>query len=235
MPKIVPIVEGDGEVTAVPILFRKLLGEMQRYDIQIAPPKNAHGIANLQKAEGLEKFVRHAWKERDCGAIVILLDADNECPVEVAKDFSRRISAMGVIHTVVIVCAARMYESWFLASFETLVGKELNGRSGLVKSKTPPAEIESIRSPKAWLNDCFPKGRAYKETEDQEALSQLLDSSLVKERSRSFRRLWQALSEALDAIDKNKKIVTPHFSDDTDDAGTHDTSAKSQAKKRKGR
>lgn len=235
VPKIVPIVEGDGEVTAVPVLFRKLLGEMQRYDIQVAPPKNAHGRANLQKAEGLERFVRYAWKERDCGAIVILLDAEGECPVEIARDFSRRISAMGVIHTVVIVCAARMYETWFLASFETLVGKDLNGRQGLIKSKTIPEEIESVRSPKSWITDCFPKGRAYKETEDQEALSQLLDISLVKGRSRSFRRLCQALREALDAIDKDEKIVTPHFPDDPDNTDTHDTSAKTQAKKRKGR
>jgi hypothetical protein len=35
MPKIVPIVEGAGEVNAVPILCTKLLYERQRYDIFI--------------------------------------------------------------------------------------------------------------------------------------------------------------------------------------------------------
>ena len=231
--KIVPIVEGDGEVTAVPVLLKKLLSEIGRYDIQIAPPKNAHGRANLQKAEGLEKFVKHAWKERDCGAIVILLDAENECPVDVARDFSNRIIAMGVIHTVVIVCAARMYETWFLASLETIIGKDLNGRPGLTKEKSLPAIIESINSPKSWLNDCLPIGRAYKETQDQEPLTQLLDVSLVRERSRSFRRLCQALNEALAAIDNGSKIVTPFFSDSTPELTTRSSLSAVGKKKKK--
>jgi len=49
VPKIIPIVEGDGEVTAVPALLRKILVQATRYDIQIARPKNANGRGNLLK------------------------------------------------------------------------------------------------------------------------------------------------------------------------------------------
>ena len=211
MPKIVPIVEGDGEMTAAPILFRKLLDEMNRYDIQVASPKNAHGRGNLQKTDGLEKFVKYAWKEPDCGAIVILLDAEQECPKVIAKDFSQRIIALGVLYPVVIACAKRMYETWFLASMETIVGKDLNGRPGLANKNLTISDVESIKGPKGWLNDLFPPGRAYRETADQEAMTRLLDTSLAKERSRSFCRLCHALEQALEAIDKGSKIVTPSF------------------------
>lgn len=66
MPKIVPIVEGDGEVDAVPKLLWKLLAEKQRWDIQVTRARNAHGCENLKKHGGLESFIERAWREPDC-------------------------------------------------------------------------------------------------------------------------------------------------------------------------
>lgn len=233
MPKIVPIVEGDGEMTATPVLFRKLLDEMNRYDIQVASPKNAHGRGNLQKTDGLERFVKYAWKEPDCGAIFILLDSEDECPREIARNFSQRIETLGVLYPVVIACAKRMYETWFLASIETIVGKDLNGRPGLTNKNLAISDAESIKSPKGWLNRLFPPGRAYRETADQEALTRLLDTSLAKERSRSFRRLCHALEQALEAINTGSKIVTPSFTDsDIKPSATGYTAVRKRGRKR---
>lgn len=204
MPKLVPIVEGDGEVMAVPVLLYKLLHAMNRYDLQVAPPKNAHGRHNLQKPNGLEKFVKHAWKERECGAIVILLDAEEECPVDVIKDFFKRVTALGVLHPVVIVCAKRMYETWLLASSETI---------GLPIESTLAKDPESVKNPKRLFNEHFPPGRIYKETEDQVAMTNKLDTALAKERSRSFRRLCHALEQAIEALDNGAKIVTPSLAE----------------------
>jgi hypothetical protein len=184
---------------------------MNRHDIQVATPKNAHGRTNLQVAGGLEKFVRYAWKERDCGAIFILLDAEDQCPRDIALDFSTRIHNLGVMFPVVIVCAHHMYETWLMASIETIAGKDLDSRPGLPKGITPPQDVETIKSAKSWLNSYFPSGRAYKETEDQAAITRLLDTALVHQRSRSFRRLRHAVEEAIEAIDKNLKNVTPSF------------------------
>ena len=205
MPKLVPIVEGDGELKAVPVLLYKLLHELQRYDIHVAEPKPAYGRDNLLKPGGLEKFIRYAWKERECGAVLILLDADDDCPLALVRQLAPRITALGLLYPVVIVCANRMFETWFLASFATLAGQmEL-------RADEPPADAEAVKNPKDWLNQRFPHGRAYKERADQEALTRLLDAELTRTNSRSFRRLCHALTEALAAIDGSAKLVTPSF------------------------
>jgi len=203
VPKLVPIVEGDGEVPAIPALLRKLLQAITRYDIQIARPKNANGRGNLTKKGGLERFVQYAWKEPDCGAILVLLDSEGECPQDIAKDFSQRIIAMGVIFPVVIVIAHRMYEAWFLASIATIAG-HLDLPDGL----QPPEDPEEVGNPKAWMNKNFPSGRTYKETLDQEAMTHLMDIALAGS-TRSFQRLQHAIDQALLAIDTDTRIVTP--------------------------
>ncbi|HMY75917.1 MAG TPA: DUF4276 family protein, partial [Blastocatellia bacterium] len=202
-----------------------------RYDVQVAVPKNAHGRSNLQKPDGLERFLKHAWKERECGAVLILLDAEGECPVTIARDFSRRAAALGLLHPVVIVCARRMYEAWFLASLETIAGKDLAGRTALLDVPLPASDVESISNPKSVLNDRFPKGRIYKETEDQEAMTRLLDTTLAKERSRSFRRLCHAVEQALKAIEAGAKIVTPSFAEEQNPPAP--AAAEKRGKKRK--
>lgn len=178
-----------------------------RYDIQIARPKNANGRGNLTKEGGLERFVKYAWKEPDCGAILVLLDSEGECPRSIAMDFSKRILTMGVIFPVVIVIAHRMYEAWFLASIATIAG-HLDLPAGLL----PPLDAEAVGSPKAWINDKLPPGRAYKETQDQEAMTHLMDITLAST-TKSFRRLRHAIDQALDAIDTQIIKVTPMFPD----------------------
>ncbi len=209
MPKLVPIVEGDGEVTAVPLLLRRILTEIGRYDIQVNSGKNAHGRGNLEVENGVEKFIRHAWKERDCGAILLLVDADKDCAKELARMFSKRIEAMGIIYPVVIVCAKHEYETWFLASLESIAGNNLGGRPGLRAGLAGPPNVEDIGNPKGVLNKHMPSGRAYKETEDQEAMTQLMELELVKPRSRSFRRMYHAVEQALEGIDTGTRTVSP--------------------------
>ena len=209
MPKIVPIVEGPGEVEAVPKLLWKLLTEMGRSDIQIEHPQNAHGCGNLTTSGGIERFVKNAWTKRECGAVLILVDADKQCPVQIAADFSRRIIAIGVRFPVVIVVAKCEYETWFLASLETIAGVPLNGGHALPADLVYPDEVEDRVGVKGWITQQFPKGRIYKETIDQASMTRLIDLERVRQRSHSFRRLCHALTEAIDAIDQSLVIVTP--------------------------
>jgi hypothetical protein len=209
MPKIVPIVEGYGEVDAVPNLLRKLLQGNNRWDIQVATPKNAHGCTNLIKPGGLERFVQLAGLERDCAVVLILMDADERCPKELAFAFSKRIQAMGAKYSVVIVIAKCEYEAWFLASLETLAGQSLEGRPGLPVGLQYAEDVEKRVGVKGWLSRQFPEGRIYKETEDQAPMARLLDVALAKKRSRSFRRLTHAIEQALRAVDTGAVIVTP--------------------------
>ncbi len=211
MPKIVPIVEGPGEVEAVPALLWKLLAERDRYDIQVETPQNAHGCGNLTKPGGIERFVQNAWTKRDCGAVLVLVDADKKCPVEMAADFARRILALGVRFPVVIVIAKCEYEAWFLASLETIAGVPLEGGYALPAGLTYAGEVETHAGVKGWITDQFPQGRIYKETIHQASMTKLLDRERVRQRSRSFRRLCHALEQAVEAIDQNLRIVTPEL------------------------
>jgi len=98
-----------------------------------------------------------------------------------------------------------MYETWIVASIETIAGK-WDVPAGL----TPPVDVEAIPNPKTWINEHFPRGRAYKETQDQEAMTVLLDLGLASS-ARSFRRLDHGLQEAVQAIDTGTRIITPRF------------------------
>src|SRR5438067_1801215 len=137
MPKIVPIVEGDGEVEAVPLLLGKLVAGMRRPEIGISrPPLSAGSCANLTRAGGLEGFIQIAALRSDCAAILVLMDADKGCPLKIAQDFVGRINSLGTKHPVVVVIANCEYEAWILASLESIAGRDLEGRPGL------PAGIE---------------------------------------------------------------------------------------------
>lgn len=168
-------------------------------------PRVLIGRGNLTKEGGIEKFIRYSWKERDCGAIVVLLDADKDCPLSLAQDLTRRVEAIGLLFPVVIVVAKRMYETWFLASIATIAG-----HLDLPVDLIPPPNVEDIPNPKAWIEEHFPTGRAYKETQDQEAMTKLMDIDLATS-SRSFQRMLHAIRQALEAIDTGEKLVTPRF------------------------
>lgn len=211
MLRIVPIVEGDGEVEAVPLLLGKLVAGMGRPEIGISrPPLNAGSCSNLTKFGGLERFVQTAALRPDCGAILVLMDADKGCPLKIAQDFVARITALGTKHSVVVVIAKCEYEAWFLASLDSIAGKDLAGRSGLPSGTTyPEADVETLVGVKGWLDRQFPGSRKYKETFDQAPMTRLLRPDLVAPRSRSFRRLQHALEEAVAAIDLRQVVVTP--------------------------
>lgn len=211
MPKIVPIVEGDGEVGAVPLLLGKLVAQMGRPEIGISrPPLNAGSCTNLTKPGGLERFVQNAALRSDCGAILVLMDADKGCPLKIAQDFVARVTALGTKYPVVVVIANCEYEAWFLASLDSIAGKKLENRAGLPVGTTYlEPDVETLVGVKGWLNRQFPGSRKYKERFDQSPMTHLLRPDLVAPRSRSFRRLQHASEEAVAAIDARQVVVTP--------------------------
>ena len=209
MPKIVPIVEGKGEVAAFPKLLHRLLHENQRYDIQVVEPKSAHGCNNLKKPNGLEKFLRYAAIEPGCSAILILMDADGDCPRKLARDFASRVQTAGLRFPTVIVIAKCEYEAWFLASLDTMTGKPLTDGVMLPVGLEFTGAIEAERNVKGWLTERLPGSRAYKEDEDQAAFTQMIDIELAKQNSRSFRRLCHAVEEIIAAIVSGTIVITP--------------------------
>ena len=195
MTTIIPVVEGAGDVAAFPVLLRLILQQMyNRPDIIVAQGNmvvRANGRQNLENK--LEKFLGHAQNKPECDAILVLLDTDGECPVELAQRLLQRCEEIGLIRPVEIVCAHWTFESWFLASLETI-----KGQRGISEAAALSLDAEDIQNPKQWLTNHMPDGQAYKETLHQASLSSFIDIELTYHNSRSFRRLCHALELLLD-------------------------------------
>lgn len=188
---IVPIVEGRGDEAAAPVLVRRIISERnERYDIDVLRPKTAKGKGALTKR--LEDFLGYAHLTEGCAAILVLLDADESCPADLATELADRARAIRLDVPVVIVCAKREYESWFLASDEDFQG-----------------DAEEYNGAKQWLNRRFATGLTYKETQDQVRFSATMDIEAAFEASRSFRRLCSAVDQLITFVDDGLVMTTP--------------------------
>ena len=151
-----------------------------------------NGRSNLETR--LDLYLEYAQRNPDCGAILILLDADDDCPVTLARHLWQRCQEIGTRCPVQVVCAHREYESWILASLETI-----RDRAGIPDNASFAGDADAVPNPKQWLTDRMGLGRAYKETTDQPSLSSRIDLELAQTNSRSFRRLCHAVEQLLEA------------------------------------
>lgn len=208
-PKIVPIVEGHGEVDAVPALLSRALLHFERYDIFAAASLNAHGRGNLTSLNGLERLLEVAYRQPNCAGVLVLLDSEGECPKELAQTLTARIRQHGARFPTVLVLAHTMYEVWFVACASLLAGQTVGNRDAFAGDLQTPLDPETIKDAKSWIDSQMPRSRPYKETEDQVALTRLIDFEVASANSRSFRRLLHAVEELLEAIDRGETTITP--------------------------
>ena len=164
---IQPIVEGHGEVGAVPVLLRRLLEEVQAWEIRVNRPIRRTRSQFIQRNE-LEKTVELARHQTNCGAILILFDSDNDCPAELGPMVQGwAVGASGGVPCEVVM-AHREYESWFLAAIESL-----RGQRGIRTDADPHPVPEIPRGAKEQLEARMHVGGSYMETTDQPAFSAL--------------------------------------------------------------
>lgn len=205
--KIALIVEGFGEAEAAPTLLIRVLQHLNCYDaFPREPAYNAHGGNNLTKAGGLEKFAELAYRS-DCDAVLILIDSEGACPLEMARSFALRIKAKGARKPTAIVMVHRMYEVWFIASATALRGV-ICGNRVLNNDLKIPGDCETVKDPKAWIEKQMTPS-TYKETEDQLTLTRKIDFDLAQIHSRSFRRLLHGIEQLLQAMREQTVVVTP--------------------------
>lgn len=203
--KIYAIVEGHGEADtaksgrrpAVTILVARILqslGSPGIYPNEKHPPfRMSYG--EFFRGDKLERAIRYHAKYADCAALLILLDMDDECPAQKAADLVTRVHSLGDLgFSVAIVCAKREYESWFLASLESIH-----------RGETYSGDPEAIRDAKGYLR----KRYGYKPTIHQAQYTEVMDISITGERSRSFRRMQHAIAEILEAWNNGINTVTP--------------------------
>lgn len=197
---IIPVVEGDGDVKAVPCLIHAILRGLNDRALHVGEAKNAHGSANLKRPGGIERFVKYAWMDPKCAGVLVVLDSDDDCPVTLAKNLAERVRCIGSLKPTAIVAAASEFESWFLASCESLAGVRSDGVMLLPRDLSFPGDCDSKRGAKQWIDRRFPKGRCYKETIHQVMFTRSICHELAASKSRSFRRMLAAVNSLRNAI-----------------------------------
>lgn len=185
------IVEGHGEVQALPILLRRLRdliapGLLLEIRTPMRVPRS-----NLVREDDLKRYVELAAAQADEeGGVLVLLDADDDLPCQLGPRLLDLAQQVRPDRRVRVVVAEREFEAWFLAAAESL-----RGRRGLAADLSTPHDAESIRNAKGWLTRHLP-GRSYRETLDQPAFAAVFDIPSAR-RAKSFDKLYRDVESLL--------------------------------------
>lgn len=208
---LICVVEGDGEVNAVPVLVGRILKHLKRdHRLPIGQMiLNARGGGRLtapydaKELCGVEFYVNRAAKEKP-GGILVLIDAEDRCMTRpegqesLGPELLRRARSVAGAIPVGVVVANRMFETWFLADFHSL-----RARGHL----PPSAALAAWKSPEM-LGGCKGRvealmGRKYKETVDQTKLTRLVSLPLrpgMRRRAPSYFKLFREVDRLSRAV-----------------------------------
>ncbi len=190
-PFIASIVEGHGEEEAFPKLLYNIILTVKpaAYPI-VLPPRRVPRDSLLNVPGTLEDYAVKAMADAGpTGRLLVLIDSDDDDPIELESRLSRRLpqNISGARSSVCL--AVREYESWFIASLESI-----SPLAGIDSSVQAPDGIEQIRGAKEWLSRRMPSGDAYRPTLHQAEFSSAVDVDLARCRSQSFDRLCNEVS-----------------------------------------
>lgn len=179
---IQPIVEGHGEVQAVPVLLQRLIDEAKTWEVGVGRPIRRKR-SEFATEQGVTRAVTLARRKPNCGGILLLFDSDDDCP----KDLGPRVQSWATTAsgaTPSTVCMAhREYEAWFLATVDSLQGHRAMRADAL-----PHPNPESPRGAKGELERRMVVND-YKEPMHQAAFSARMSLADAFRRCRSFRKL----------------------------------------------
>jgi len=191
---IQPIVEGYGEMDAVPVLLRRLQAQLGVYTFQIARPIR-RTRSQLATEEQVRRSVRLALGIPACSGILILFDSDKDCP----KEFGPTVKAWAQAEARTVPCevvlAHHEYEAWFIAAIESL-----RGFRGVRVDATSHPTPEGVRDCKGALENTMEDGASYSPRIHQAAFSGQIDLGRAYLSCRSFRRLTKAFGQLSEAV-----------------------------------
>ncbi|MEE1927594.1 DUF4276 family protein [Streptomyces sp. TRM 70351] len=188
---IASVVEGEGEISALPVLLRRLMHEAQIWDADIRPPFLVDR-GRLVRPGGLEAAVEAQARRVPAdhpGGILAVIDADDDCPASLGPSLLARAVAARPDRRTAVVLANREFEAWFLAS-----ASSLGGRAGLAEPLEVPANSETLRDCKGWLTHHRRGGGRYRPRVDQAALTEGMDFSLARANSPSFAKFCRDIT-----------------------------------------
>jgi hypothetical protein len=192
------VVEGHGDVEAVPIVIQRIAAQSAAPVVVQVPPPMRTPKSKLVKPGELERAVEFAARRvGGAGAVLVLFDSDDDCPAVVGPELLARASNVRIGLPVAVVLAKREFESWFLAAAESLAD-----RISLPPDLTAPPNPENIQGAKEWLTEKMRGTRSYSPTLDQPFLARHFDlnRALQADSFTKFRReVERLLNQAPDA------------------------------------
>jgi hypothetical protein len=176
------------------VLLRRLRDEAEAWGLEFGRPHRKRRTQLVRK-DSLQSAVRVASLREECAGILVLFDADDDCPKDVAPTLEQwaREAAGGL--PCAVVMANREYEAWFLASIEALRGK-----AGILPDATSHPEPEMPRGAKGELERRMRRGASYSPTVDQAPLTAHLNFGHAYRSCRSFRKLVSAFGALAAAV-----------------------------------
>lgn len=191
---IAPIVEGHGEVEAVPRILHRIASHAGKGGmIKVNPPIRIKATLFFRDASYFEKYVLAAATKAafNNGVVLLLLDSEDFCPAEKGPELLGR--AIGVRPDIryIVALAYREFETWFITSFSSL-RDNLPFREGA----TAPTDPESLRDAKGWLSRNL-VGYNYDPISHQSLFCNYVDIQSARE-SHSFARLYEKINSAIE-------------------------------------
>lgn len=191
---IVPIVEGHAEVYSMPVLMRRLLGEWSKYQLEIGNPVRVPRYQVIKQGE-LERRVAMAMQRPNCRSVVVILDADDDCPKDLAPKLLERAKNVAQNTLVSVVLPKSEMESWFVGSIESL-----RGVRGISDTACSAREPEGIRDAKGFLTKAMQEQRTYVEVDDQPAFAAQFDINQAFNSCRSFKKFYNDFRRIVDSL-----------------------------------
>ena len=186
---VAPIVEGHGEVQAVPVLLRRLANELvPTSQLSLNPALRVKAGSMLNDGDYFKRHIELAArkaKQWPNSCVLILLDCEDACPRELGPELLNRAQACRPDDTIFVVLAYREFETWFLAA-----AKSLRGVCGLPTDLEPPLDPEALRDAKDWLSERMPQ--PYNEPDHQPKMTAAFafeEAKAAKSFARGFNKL----------------------------------------------
>lgn len=188
MKTLLPIVEGHGDIQAVPVLIRRILQHHNIFDIEVLNP---HKRGDLPKIKAnFDNYFKIAIKDK--AAIIWIIDFDCATCDCVASESSQLYQRANAIYA-----GWPFRVAFMVKEFETLFLSEPDATRSILKEipkkTTFPENPETIRGAKEWLSNAMPSGYAYKETVHQVKLSAVVDLDCLRKSSASYRHLEKSI------------------------------------------
>lgn len=205
---VAPIVEGETEERCIKIIlsriWRDLLSAADREPLAVLEPVPASRSAVVgdrhpelgQKVERAARVLRARLRPSpaDRGFILLLMDADEDCPATLGPQLLARARAVRGDADIACVLAKRELENWFKAAAASLAGA-----NGLPEDLTLPPNPEEGSGDK-WLTRQMQrtdKNRKYAKPADAVDMARRMDLRQCRDHSPSFDKLCRELEARL--------------------------------------